>query len=461
MRRENEFLYSKLAQILREQIMSGYIKPGQFLLSENELCKFYGMSRTSVRKALEQLAYEGLIVKKVGQGTIVSPDLTIPAAQEKTTLRILATAPSHFVDSGMPYLIEQFQQTHPDVEIKVLGFPAFDFSESILFSGEQGIYPDLILGTDRQFAEMTEKHMFLDLLPYFSDSFAGLYPRLLEAFQTDKKLVAAPATFSTVYLAYNSSLFEKHGVTLPDGEWSTEDFIAASKRLTADTDGDGITDQFGFSLATSFGRWPVLALQNGVRFDASTQREDVLRTLQFLHEILYKHRCASLYPFTRLLNSEAFVLGKAAMILTTAIELAGLRRLNLSFEPKVAPLPFGHKKATQLVANLFLIPETAPHKQLAVEFLQTMYDPQIQKRIGQEARFISVFPEINEQLWSQPYLESLNITKKKMEEAYFSFELFDNYALIEELEAEMEMFWCGMESAASFTDKLMSIIRRK
>lgn len=461
MRRENEFLYSKLAHILREQIISGYIKPGQYLLSENELCKFYGMSRTSVRKALEQLAHEGLIVKKVGQGTVVSPDLSFPANNQKTTMRILATAPSHFVDHCMPYLLEEFQKNHPDVEIKVLSFPAYDFSESILVSGEQGIYPDLILATDRQFVEMAEKHLFMDLHSQLKENFSAIYPRLLEAFRTDNKLLAAPATFSTVYLAYNPQMFQEFGVELPHAEWTTGEFVQASDKLTADTDGDGITDQYGFSLATSFSRWPVLALQNGVRFDSATKRGDVLRTLEFLHAILYKYRSASLYPFSRLLNSEAFIQEKAAMMLTTSIELAGLRSLQLPFEPQVAPLPFGDKKATLLVANLFLLPESAPNKQLALEFLQTVYHPSVQKRMGQEARFLSVYPKINEEIWSPSYLESLNITKRKMDDASFIFELFDNYGLIEELEAEMEMFWSGMESASSFTDKLMDIIRKK
>ncbi|MDF2671626.1 MAG: GntR family transcriptional regulator, partial [Paenibacillus sp.] len=101
MRRESEFRYSKLANILREQIMSGYIKPGEFLYSENELCRFYQISRTSVRKSLEQLQKEGLIVKKVGQGTIVSPDLVIPESPTKV-LRIMAPSPSHYVDLCMP-----------------------------------------------------------------------------------------------------------------------------------------------------------------------------------------------------------------------------------------------------------------------------------------------------------------------------------------------------------------------
>lgn len=59
MKRENEFRYMKLANMLREQILSGYIRPGQYLLSENELTRHYGLSRSSVRKALDQLLDEG------------------------------------------------------------------------------------------------------------------------------------------------------------------------------------------------------------------------------------------------------------------------------------------------------------------------------------------------------------------------------------------------------------------
>lgn len=107
MRREKEFRYLKLANILREQILSGYIKPGEFLLSENELCKFYGLSRTSVRKSLDELLKEGLIVKKPGQGTMVSPDLEITEKQRRI-LRILAPSPSFLSITGCRSLSNVF-----------------------------------------------------------------------------------------------------------------------------------------------------------------------------------------------------------------------------------------------------------------------------------------------------------------------------------------------------------------
>ncbi|MFD0867616.1 Uncharacterized HTH-type transcriptional regulator yurK [Chlamydia abortus] len=460
MRRENEFLYSQLANILREQIWSGFIKPGQYLMSENELCKYYGMSRTSVRKSLEQLAKEGLVIKRVGQGTIVAPDLKIPESKQKV-LRILATSPSHYIEHCMPYVLEEFKRRYPNVEVKLLNFPTPDFWESVRASSELGMKPDLFFVTNRQLAELENPELVLDLSDVLKDSLPSIYPKLIEAFRTGDRLTAAPVTFSTVYLAYNPQLFERYGVPAPTANWTREDFMRTARQLTLDTDGDGIVDQYGFSLSSSISRWPVIAMQNGVFFNEETTKEGLLRTLQFLHDILFRNRSASLYQFSRLLNSEAFAMQKAAMILATSIELAGLRSLPLPFEPLVAPLPFGECKSTLLVSNSLLIPADAGDKELAVEFLKTVYSAELQEQVGRSTGFLSVFEPVNRKLWDKSYLESLNMTGDQINHSYFLHELFADYNLIEELEAEMEMFWAGMESASSFAARLYEMIKTR
>ena len=47
--------YYTLMEALKEQILSGTIKPGQKLPSENELTREYALSRHTVRKALALL----------------------------------------------------------------------------------------------------------------------------------------------------------------------------------------------------------------------------------------------------------------------------------------------------------------------------------------------------------------------------------------------------------------------
>lgn len=64
-------LHKQLADVLREQIGDGTLVAGAPLPSETYLGQTYGLSRTAVRRALELLLHEGLIVKGRGQRTTV------------------------------------------------------------------------------------------------------------------------------------------------------------------------------------------------------------------------------------------------------------------------------------------------------------------------------------------------------------------------------------------------------
>ncbi len=63
--------YQILQKDLKSQILSGIIKEGDLLPSENELCSKYNITRSTVRKALDNLVNEGYIIKKKGKGSIV------------------------------------------------------------------------------------------------------------------------------------------------------------------------------------------------------------------------------------------------------------------------------------------------------------------------------------------------------------------------------------------------------
>ena len=64
--------YRQLLQLLRQQILAGELAPGARLPTEEEFIQSYGLSRGTVRKALEQLAAEGLIYTVQGSGAYVS-----------------------------------------------------------------------------------------------------------------------------------------------------------------------------------------------------------------------------------------------------------------------------------------------------------------------------------------------------------------------------------------------------
>lgn len=64
-------LYCKLADIIEEKINSNIWKPGTKIPSERELSAIYGMSRITVRNAIDELSKQGKLEKIQGKGTFV------------------------------------------------------------------------------------------------------------------------------------------------------------------------------------------------------------------------------------------------------------------------------------------------------------------------------------------------------------------------------------------------------
>ena len=64
-------LYAQLYGILRGQVLAGELAPGDLIPAESELVAAYGVSRITVRAALDQLVHDGLIDRQRGRGSFV------------------------------------------------------------------------------------------------------------------------------------------------------------------------------------------------------------------------------------------------------------------------------------------------------------------------------------------------------------------------------------------------------
>ena len=75
-KRSNTTLYGQIANMLREQIASGFYKPGDVLPSEREIAAQLDVSRIPVREALKSLEYLGAVRQERSKGVVVqSADL--------------------------------------------------------------------------------------------------------------------------------------------------------------------------------------------------------------------------------------------------------------------------------------------------------------------------------------------------------------------------------------------------
>jgi GntR family transcriptional regulator len=66
-------LYQQIKALITQSLQSGEWKPGELIPSEVELANRFKVSQGTVRKAIDELAAENLVVRRQGKGTFVAP----------------------------------------------------------------------------------------------------------------------------------------------------------------------------------------------------------------------------------------------------------------------------------------------------------------------------------------------------------------------------------------------------
>jgi len=97
-------LYEQIKQLITRSLSDGEWSPGAMIPSEMDLARRYGVSQGTVRKAINELVAENMLVRRQGKGTFVATH-----ADEGTSYRFLhlrnmvgeqAYPESHFIDFG-------------------------------------------------------------------------------------------------------------------------------------------------------------------------------------------------------------------------------------------------------------------------------------------------------------------------------------------------------------------------
>ena len=65
-------LYAQIKALMMQRLIAGQWRPGEMLPSEFQLADLFGVSQGTVRKALDELAGENVVVRRQGRGTFVA-----------------------------------------------------------------------------------------------------------------------------------------------------------------------------------------------------------------------------------------------------------------------------------------------------------------------------------------------------------------------------------------------------
>jgi GntR family transcriptional regulator len=90
-------LYLQLKRWIEEAVAQGAVKPGEALPSERDLALRADVSRVTVRKAMQHLVRDGVLVQRHGSGTFVAP----PAQRVEQSLTQLTSFTEDMARRGM------------------------------------------------------------------------------------------------------------------------------------------------------------------------------------------------------------------------------------------------------------------------------------------------------------------------------------------------------------------------
>ncbi|MBX3066577.1 MAG: sugar ABC transporter substrate-binding protein [Anaerolineae bacterium] len=147
-------------------------------------------------------------------------------------------------------IVDEFQAANPGikVDVDVSDWGAYWDKLRTLFAGSTP--PDVFAMDAPLYPDWQSRGALLNLQPYLDkspDLLADVYPVTLETYKRDDGYYGLPRDFQTIVLFYNKDLFDAAGVAYPTDDWTMDDLRTAAKALTKDNDGDGFTDQWGFS----------------------------------------------------------------------------------------------------------------------------------------------------------------------------------------------------------------------
>ncbi|HEY5799526.1 MAG TPA: GntR family transcriptional regulator [Burkholderiaceae bacterium] len=129
-------LYQQIKGLITQSLQSGEWKPGELIPSEVELAGRFKVSQGTVRKAIDELAAENLVVRKQGKGTFVATH-----HEARAHFRFLRLVP----DAGVPH--------HPDnqiLDVKRVRSPAEVARLLDLKSGDAVVFIKRVLSFEGQ-----------------------------------------------------------------------------------------------------------------------------------------------------------------------------------------------------------------------------------------------------------------------------------------------------------------------
>ncbi|MGX7671407.1 ABC transporter substrate-binding protein [Plantactinospora sp. DSM 117369] len=247
-----------------------------------------------------------------------------------------------------------FVAKHPGVKITLTPVAGENWGSyyanlaTLIASGNR---PDLmtISGEGAQFVHANKLvlpiNSYLDSDPEAKALVDDIAPGLIKGFTVDGDIVTLSYGWNDMVVYYNTDVFKQAGLEPPAADWTWDDFKATAKALSKDTNGDGKTDQYGFTWASNEifpGIMPWVANSGGnLTSDdvcrATVDTPQVNKAVSFLQGLITEGIAPAPMPmsdvFTRFQNGQVAMFGAGRWPIASFVP-AGFKAFDIQLYPK-------------------------------------------------------------------------------------------------------------------------------
>ena len=318
-----------------------------------------------------------------------------------TTIRFTSWG-NDIEEANLRALIAQFEKEHPKIHVEIEITPWTRMLDKLMISSAGGRPPDVTRISSEWFPAVATKGLLEPLDNYVKRDHYDLndfYPESIKGWGVWKgQLLEIPTDIDIYAMYYNKDMFDKNHIPYPDETWDWNKFLEVAKKLTQDTNHDGVIDQWGTTLDLW---WEDYVYANGgtiVGNDAKTgkvvctlDQPAAYEGLQFMSDLTNKYHVApNSEESANLGTSKLFTNGQIGMNISGswAAELLYKKEIK-TFKYDVAPIPKGPKARVSIICGAaYAILKRSSHKEEAWELVKFLTGKEYQRTRALDSQII-------------------------------------------------------------------------
>jgi multiple sugar transport system substrate-binding protein len=306
-------------------------------------------------------------------------------------------------------VIAAYENEQPDVDVKMIeASDRDDLIARLSTSFAGGTPPDLFLLNYRFYGQFAARGVLEPIEDRVDDSDLfeqdDFYEEAMSAFRFNDELTCLPQNISSLVVYYNKDLFQKAGVAEPKEGWKWDDMVAAAKKLTKDSDGDGKAEVYGLGIEASLIRLAPFVWsaggelvdddENPTHFTLDSDEAELA-----LERLLQLHVVDKVTPSEEEVEAEddetRFQNGRMAMVLSSRRSTPTFRTIQ-NFDWDVAALPQHAEQAGILHSDAYCLTKASDNKDAAWSFMEFALGPEGAPIVAKSGRTVPSLKEVAE-----------------------------------------------------------------